>query len=116
LLLLVAALAVDLLATNVRKNMARVRTEVALRKNVEKEILRLNADLEQRVEKRTQELQEAQEKLLRQEKLALLGQMAGSVGHELRNPLGVINSSIYYLKLVLPEANEKIKKHLDIIE
>jgi PAS domain S-box-containing protein len=73
-------------------------------------------ELEKRVEARTRELHAAQEQLVRKEKLATLGQMAGSVGHELRNPLGVINTSIYYLKMVLPEASEKIKQHMDIIE
>ena len=73
---------------------------------------RLAAD----VIERTRELQEAQEQLVRHEKLAVLGQLAGGVGHELRNPLGVISNSVYYLKTVQPEANEKIKKHLDLIE
>ena len=116
LILLVGALAVDRLAAYMRRSLERARAEVALRKHMEQEVLKLNASLEERVAERTHELQEAQEKILRQEKLAILGQMAGSVGHELRNPLGVINSSIYYLRLVLPDANEKIKKHLDMIE
>jgi signal transduction histidine kinase len=116
LLLLVAALAVDLLASNMRRNVQQARTEAAQRKQVENEVLQLNASLEQRVAERTRELQEAQEKIMRQEKLAVLGQMAGSVGHELRNPMGVINSAIYYLKLVQPEADDKVKKHLAMIE
>ena len=116
LILLVGALAVDRLAAYMRRSLERARAEVALRKHMEQEVLKLNASLEERVAERTHELQEAQEKILRQEKLAILGQMAGSVGHELRNPLGVINSSIYYLRLVLPDANEKIKQHLDMIE
>ena len=62
------------------------------------------------------DLQETQEKLIRQEKLAVLGQLAGGVGHELRNPLGVISSSVYYLKLVQPDASEKIKEHHAMIE
>lgn len=74
------------------------------------------AQLEQRVEERTRELQEAQEKLLRQERLAVMGQLAGGVGHELRNPLGVINNAVYYLRLVQPEADEKVREYLGIIE
>ena len=116
LILLVAALAVDLLAENMRKNLNRLRTEVALRKHVENEILNLNAELEQRVNERTGQLQEAQEQLLRQEKLAVLGQMAGSVGHELRNPLGVIASAVYYLKSVQPDANDKVREYHGKIE
>ena len=62
-----------------------------------------------------QALHEAQEELVRKEKLATLGQLAGGVGHELRNPLGVIKNSVYYLNMVLPE-EEKVRKHLRILD
>jgi signal transduction histidine kinase len=95
---------------------ATVTTDITERKRAEEEIQQLNAELEQRVEECTRELREAQEKIVRQEKLAVLGQLAGGVGHELRNPLAVINTAIYYLKLVQPEAGEKVKQHHAIIE
>ncbi len=57
----------------------------------------------------------AQEELVRKEKLAMLGRVAGIVGHEIRNPLGVINNAVYYLKTVLPDADETTKEYLDII-
>jgi PAS domain S-box-containing protein len=85
-------------------------------KRVAEEIRQLNAELEQRVEERTRELREAQEQIVRQEKLAVLGQLAGGVAHELRNPLGSISNAVYYLKLVQPEANEKIRQYHAIIE
>ncbi len=44
------------------------------------------------------ELREAQEKLIRSERLAAIGQLAGGVGHELRNPLGAIKNAVYYIK------------------
>jgi len=44
------------------------------------------------------ELREAQEQLVRSEKLAAIGQLAGGVGHELRNPLGAIKNAAYYVK------------------
>ena len=34
---------------------------------------------------------------------AVLGQLAGGVGHELRNPLGVMSNAVYYLKTILHE-------------
>jgi len=44
------------------------------------------------------ELREAQEQLVRSEKLAAIGQLAGGVGHELRNPLAAIKNAVYYVK------------------
>jgi PAS domain S-box-containing protein len=90
--------------------------EVTERKKAEDEIRKLNAELVQRVEERTHELRQAQEQLIRQEKLAVLGQLAGGVGHELRNPLAVITNAVYFLKLIQPEADEKVKEYLGMIE
>ncbi len=64
------------------------------------------------VREHTQELKETQEQLLRSERLATIGQLAASVGHELRNPLGVIQNSLYLLSSGLKGADEKIKKQL----
>jgi len=52
---------------------------------------------------------------VRREKLAVLGQMAGGVGHELRNPLGVISNAVHYLKMVNPDADETTIEYLDMI-
>lgn len=81
----------------------------------EEKILKLNNELEQKVIERTKELEDAQESLIRKEKLAVLGQLSGGVAHELRNPLATINNSIYYLKTVLPDIDEKANTHLGII-
>jgi len=61
------------------------------------------------------EIKRMEEDLVRKEKLSVLGQLAGGVGHELRNPLGVINNAIYYLKTILPDADETTKEYLEII-
>ena len=76
----------------------------------------LSGRLEEIVTERTSELQETQERLIRQEKLAVLGQMAGGVGHELRNPLGVISNAVYYLKMVIPESDDAVNEYLGLIE
>lgn len=58
----------------------------------------------------------AQDKLLLKERLAVLGQFSGSISHELRNPLGVIDSSTYYLKTKLKSTDPKITEHLKRIK
>jgi signal transduction histidine kinase len=52
------------------------------------------------------------------ERLATIGQFAASIGHEMRNPLGVIESSLFLLRQHLgPEvaAAPNVAKHLDRI-
>lgn len=46
----------------------------------------------------------------RTERLATFGQLVGSIGHELRNPLGVIESSLYILGARVDD--ERGKKHV----
>jgi PAS domain S-box-containing protein len=100
----------------VGRRFATIFTDITERKQTEEKIHQLNATLEQRVEERTHELRDAQEQLVRQEKLAVMGELAGSVGHELRNPLSIINSAVYYLNLIQPQAEDKVKQYLGMIE
>jgi PAS domain S-box-containing protein len=48
--------------------------------------------LEQRVEERTNELKNAQERIVAQEKLASLGTLTAGIAHELRNPLNFVKN------------------------
>ena len=83
------------------------------------ELHRLNRSLENRVEARTRELKSAQDELIKKERLAAIGQMASVVGHEIRNPLAVINNSTYFIKTkigAIANMEPKILKHLSIIE
>jgi signal transduction histidine kinase len=65
----------------------------------------LNASLE--------ELSDTQARLVFQERLAAIGQVAAAVGHELRNPLGVITNSLYLIRTALPSGDtERIERHL----
>ena len=87
---------------------ARKRAEEALKEHSER--------LEEMVEQRTQALRDAQEELVRKEKLAILGQLAGGMGHELRNPLGAIKNAAYFLNMVLEEPDPEVKETLKILE
>lgn len=55
-------------------------------------------DLETRVAERTTELRQAQQEILRKERLALLGQLAGGLAHQLRNPLASITNAASVLE------------------
>jgi len=54
------------------------------------------------------------ERLRRRERLATIGQLAASIGHDLRNPLGVIESSLFILGR-RPQDDPRVTKHLDRI-
>ncbi|MCM2358213.1 MAG: PAS domain S-box protein [Geobacteraceae bacterium] len=90
--------------------------DISERKRLEEELRKLNGELERKVEERSRELLEAQEELVRKEKLSMLGQLAGTVGHELRNPLGVMSNAVYFLKMVLTDADETTREYLDIVK
>lgn len=71
-----------------------------------------NKELEIEITERKQ----MQERLLTSERLATLGQFSGSISHELRNPLSVIDGSAYYLKTKLKDADGKVQQHLNRIQ
>ncbi len=78
--------------------MAAIFEEITARKRLEVELQRYRDRLEDLVEERTNKLGLAQEALVRKERLATLGQLTGSVAHELRNPLGAVRSAVFALR------------------
>jgi signal transduction histidine kinase len=71
--------------------------------------------LESLVDERTVKLRAAEESLMRREKLALMGQFASSIGHEIRNPLGVIGNAASCLDRVLTDKTPEVRKYLDVL-
>ena len=91
---------------------------IALRRKLDgDELEHHRPHLEELVGERTRELLAAQEQLVLQEKLATLGRVAGSVAHELRNPLGAIRNASYFLQAtVAPKLEGQPLRHLQIID
>ncbi len=71
--------------------------DITEQKRMQKELKKYSQQLEKEVEKRTRQLKEAQECLLKSERLAAIGEVAAMVGHDLRNPLQSIENATYYL-------------------
>jgi PAS domain S-box-containing protein len=98
-----------------------ISTDITERKQAEERIKNQNLLLEQAVQEKQQEMEALFERMLRQEKLATIGRMAGSIAHELRNPLGAVKQSAFFLKRLyhkrkLEASNPKVEKHLVLIE
>lgn len=56
------------------------------------------------------------DRLMQVERLAALGRVAGGVAHELRNPLNVMRTSVYFLRNAQNVSPEKVAEHLERIE
>jgi signal transduction histidine kinase len=54
--------------------------------------------LEKKVQEKKNELEEANNKLIKTERMAAIGEIAGMVGHDLRNPLSGIKNAVFLLK------------------
>ncbi len=86
------------------------------------ELQNWSQQLEYKVQKKSEELLEAQNELIHVERIASLGKLSSSVAHEINNPLSGI---LVYTKLIYKQLNdeefkhkkkEAILKHLKLIE
>ena len=62
------------------------------------------------------EIRNQMSELKEKERLAAIGELSGNISHEMKNSLGVIDSSVYYLKMRLKDEDEKVKTHLERIK
>ncbi|MDY6853989.1 MAG: ATP-binding protein [Thermodesulfobacteriota bacterium] len=73
-------------------------------------------DLAYSFDEMRKKLKTSKQELVKSERLATMGQLAAHVGHEIRNPLSVIKSSAYYLKMKLGNTDNKVTEHIKRIE
>ncbi|HCM28156.1 MAG TPA: hypothetical protein DIC34_16750 [Treponema sp.] len=87
--------------------------DITERKRAEEAVTEMNGNLEQLVHEKTKQLHEANEELVRKEKLAILGRIIGSIGHDLRNPLCIMDSALNLLREDLGTTDPAIQEYLD---
>lgn len=62
------------------------------------------------------ELEKVRDELVRQTRFSAIGELAASIAHDLRNPLGAIRNSVFFLGRRLPDDSPEWSRHLEIIE
>ena len=80
-------------------------------KNNEKLLKKIAADLE----KRNQELQEAQAQILQTEKMAAVGQLSAGIAHEIKNPLSTILLSVDSIEMRVDDKDDKVASRIRMI-
>ncbi len=91
--------------------------DVTLRKDMEKKLEKYSKNLEEIVQQKTSQLAEAQAQIIKSERLTAIGELAGMIGHDLRNPLTGIKNASYYLKKKETQGlSAQSKEMLEIID
>jgi signal transduction histidine kinase len=94
----------------------RLGEELKRRREAERRLRQYSEGLERTVDERDHQLHEARETILQQERLALIGKLAGGIGHELRTPLGAIRNVAYFLGLAIEAPDPEVREALGILE
>jgi len=87
--------------------------DITQRKRTEQELGERQENEKQKIEA---ELARVRDELVRKTRLAALGQVSGSIAHDLRNPLGAVRNASYLLRRRLPADQAPLLGHITIIE
>jgi PAS domain S-box-containing protein len=88
------------------KGHVNIIRDISRRKKTERELAEYRAHLEEMVEQRTRDLEEAQSALIHREKLKTLGAISAELAHEIRNPLTSIGGFASRLQRRFPDVKE----------
>jgi len=96
--------------------LATITRDISEKKHNEEELNHYRERLEELVEERTRELKNAQDELVRKERLATLGQLTATVSHELRNPLGAMRPSLYFISKKINKEDKNLQQAIEILD
>jgi len=96
--------------------LATITRDIREKKQSEEELNRYREHLEELVGERTIELKNAQDELVRKQRLATLGQLTATVSHELRNPLGAMRPSLYFIRKKINTTDENLQQALELLD
>lgn len=112
----------DLLKT-LRQQNEQMAVEVERRERAEAQLKASNGQLENRIEvsndaltQATEHLQQAQDQVVKSEKLSALGELVAGVAHEINNPIGCITSNMRFVSGYTQQLLEHIHLQQTVIE
>lgn len=73
-------------------------------------------ELDAKVQERTRELAEAQQQLVRSEKLAAIGQLTASIAHEVNNPIAVIQGNLDLVRELLGADAQRVEGEFRLLD
>jgi len=85
-------------AVGVVKDITERKHDEEKRKILERKLAQYSKHLKYLVDLKTIQLKDANDRLVKSERLAAIGELAGMVGHDLRNPLAGMRNATYFLK------------------